>query len=270
MKIEVLSPHGFCGGVARAIKMAREALAARGCEGNGTATVYCFHEIVHSEQVVQELTAKGMRFVESVDDVPKGAVLLISAHGAPPTVYDTAAARGLRVIDATCPFVTENHQTIRANHEKGMRTVVVGDPDHAEVRGYLGDPGACLPEDVKPNEPVGRIVQTTLDAAAQEGVCTATRDRQQAVRDFVAFSRGASVGVLVVGGAKSANTARLAEIAENCGAKAWRVSSPDEVSRLEFGGLDILGVTSGASTPESLFQAVLLSFRSRSSSVSAI
>ena len=270
MKIEVLSPHGFCGGVARAIKMAREALAARGCEGNGTATVYCFHEIVHSEQVVQELTAKGMRFVESVDDVPKGAVLLISAHGAPPTVYDTAAARGLRVIDATCPFVTENHQTIRANHEKGMRTVVVGDPDHAEVRGYLGDPGACLPEDVKPNEPVGRIVQTTLDAAAQEGVCTATRDRQQAVRDFVAFSRGASVGVLVVGGAKSANTARLAEIAENCGAKAWRVSSPDEVSRLEFGGLDILGVTSGASTPESLFQAVLLSFRSRSSSASAL
>ena len=270
MKVEVLSPHGFCGGVARAIKMAREALAARGCEGNGTATVYCFHEIVHSEQVVQELTAKGMRFVESVDDVPKGAVLLISAHGAPPTVYDTAAARGLRVIDATCPFVTENHQTIRANHEKGMRTVVVGDPDHAEVRGYLGEPGACLPEDVKPNEPVGRIVQTTLDAAAQEGVCTATRDRQQAVRDFVAFSRGASVGVLVVGGAKSANTARLAEIAENCGAKAWRVSSPDEVSRLEFGGLDILGVTSGASTPESLFQAVLLSFRSRSSSASAI
>ena len=257
MKVEVLSPHGFCGGVARAIKMAQEALAECGREGYGTATVYCLHEIVHSEQVVQELTAKGMRFVASVEEVPKGAVLLISAHGAPPTVYDTAAARGLRVIDATCPFVTENHQTIRANHEKGMRTVVVGDPDHAEVCGYLGEPGACLPEDVKPNEPVGRVVQTTLDAAAQEGVCTATRDRQQAVRDFVASSRGASVGVLVVGGAKSANTARLAEIAENCGARAWRVSSPDEVSRLEVSALDVLGVTSGASTPESLFQAVL-------------
>ena len=259
MKIEVLSPHGFCGGVARAIKMAQEALAARGREGNGAATVYCLHEIVHSEQVVQELTAKGMCFVESVEEVPKGAVLLISAHGAPPAVSDAAVARGLRVIDATCPFVTENHQTIRANFAKGMRTVVVGDPDHAEVRGYLGEPGACLPEDVKPNEPVGRIVQTTLDAAAQEGVCTATRDRQQAVRDFVASSCGASVGVLVVGGAKSANTARLAEIAENGGAKAWRVSSAEEVSRLEFGALDILGVTSGASTPESLFQAVLRS-----------
>ena len=259
MKIEVLSPHGFCGGVARAVKMAQEALAASGSEGNGTATVYCLHEIVHSEQVVQELTAKGMRFVESVEEVPKGAVLLISAHGAPPAVSDAAAARGLQVIDATCPFVTENHQKIRTNHAKGMRTVVVGDPDHAEVRGYLGEPGACLPEDVKPNEPVGRVVQTTLDAAAQEGVCTATRDRQQAVRDFVAVSRGASVGVLVVGGAKSANTARLAEIAENGGAKAWRVSSSDEVSRLDFGGLDILGVTSGASTPESLFQVVLRS-----------
>ena len=212
MKIEVLSPHGFCGGVARAIKMAQEALAARGREGNGAATVYCLHEIVHSEQVVQDLTAKGMCFVESVEEVPKGAVLLISAHGAPPAVSDAAAARGLQVIDATCPFVTENHQTIRANHAKGMRTVVVGDPNHVEVRGYLGEPGACLPADVKPNEPVGRVVQTTLDAAAQEGVCTATRDRQQAVRDFVASSRGASVGVLVVGGAKSANTARLAEI----------------------------------------------------------
>ena len=259
MKIEVLSPHGFCGGVARAIKMAQEALAARGREGNGAATVYCLHEIVHSEQVVQELTAKGMCFVESVEEVPKGAVLLISAHGAPPAVSDAAVARGLRVIDATCPFVTENHQTIRANHAKGMRTVVVGDPDHAEVRGYLGEPGACLPEDVKPNEPVGRVVQTTLDAAAQEGVCTATRDRQQAVRDLVASARSASVGVLVVGGAKSANTARLAEIAENGGAKAWRVSSAEEVSRLDFGALDVLGVTSGASTPESLFQAVLRS-----------
>ena len=259
MKIEVLSPHGFCGGVACAIKMAQEALAARGREGNGAATVYCLHEIVHSEQVVQDLTAKGMCFVESVEEVPKGAVLLISAHGAPPAVSDAAAARGLQVIDATCPFVTENHQTIRANHAKGMRTVVVGDPNHVEVRGYLGEPGACLPADVKPNEPVGRVVQTTLDAAAQEGVCTATRDRQQAVRDFVASSRGASVGVLVVGGAKSANTARLAEIAETGGAKAWRVSSADEVPRLEFGDLDILGVTSGASTPESLFQAVLQS-----------
>ena len=259
MKIEVLSPHGFCGGVARAIKMAQEALAAHGREGNDAATVYCLHEIVHSEQVVQELTAKGMCFVESMEEVPKGAVLLISAHGAPPAVSDEAAARGLQVIDATCPFVTENHQTIRANFAKGMRTIVVGDPDHAEVRGYLGEPGACLPEDVKPNEPVGRVVQTTLDAAAQEGVCTATRDRQQAVRDFVASARSASVGVLVVGGAKSANTARLAEIAENGGAKAWRVSSADEVSRLDFGALDVLGVTSGASTPESLFQAVLRS-----------
>ena len=93
MKIEVLSPHGFCGGVARAIKMAQEALAEHGREGNGTATVYCLHEIVHSEQVVQELTAKGMRFVESVEEVPKGAVLLISAHGAPPAVFDVAAWR---------------------------------------------------------------------------------------------------------------------------------------------------------------------------------
>ena len=224
MKIEVLSPHGFCGGVARAIKMAQEALAARGREGNGAATVYCLHEIVHSEQVVQELTAKGMCFVESVDEVPKGAVLLISAHGAPPAVFDAAAARALRVVD----------------------------PARAEVGGYLGEPGACLPEDVKPNEPVGRVVQTTLDAAAQEGVCTATRDRQRAVGDFVHSGDPSTTGVLVVGSANSSNTARLVDIAREAGAAAWRVDGPDELSSCDFAGIKRLGLTAGASTPEAI------------------
>ena len=257
MRVEVIHPHGFCAGVERALRMAHAALANVG--ERAAQEIYCLHGIVHNETVVQSLAAKGMRFVESVDDVPEGAVMLISAHGTSPANRAAAEARGVRVVDATCPFVAAAHVKIRENFAAGMRTVVVGAPEHAEVRGYLGEPGACLPEDVKPDERTGRVVQTTLDAGTYEGVCTATRDRQQAVRDFVSAHRGcaSSVGVLVVGSAKSANTGRLAEIAERAGAKAWRVNSPDEIASIDFAGIEMLGVTSGASTPEEALLAVL-------------
>ena len=253
MRIEVIEPHGFCAGVERALKMAHEALS------DGKRPIYGLHEIVHNERVVQELVAKGMRFVETVEEVPEGATVLVSAHGISPAIRTQAAARRLHVIDATCPFVAAAHAKIRENFAQGMRTVIIGEPGHAEVRGYLGEPGACLPEDVKPGEKTGRVVQTTLDAGAHEGVCTATRDRQQAVREFVAANRqGASVvGVLAIGSGKSANSRRLAEIAEQSGATAWRIGSPEEIRTLDLSGIDVLGVTSGASTPETTLRAVL-------------
>ena len=253
MRIEVIRPHGFCGGVDRALKMAYAAL------GDFPPPVYCLHEIVHNERVVGELTARGMRFVAAVGDVPEGATLLISAHGAAPAIQAAAQARRIRVVDATCPFVAAAHHRIRANFEQGRRTVVLGDPAHAEVRGYLGEPGACLPNEVKPGEITGRVEQTTLDAAAHGGVCTATAERQQAVRAFVRAHAGGAVGVLVVGGAKSANTGRLLEIARQEGAQAWRVASADGLASLDLSGIDILGVTSGASTPEELFTEVFSS-----------
>ena len=221
--------------------------------------IYCLHEIVHNETVVQSLAAKGMRFVESVDEVPEGAVMLISAHGTSPANRAAAEFRGVRVVDATCPFVAAAHAKIRENFAAGMRTVIVGAPEHAEVRGYLGEPGACLPENVKPGERTGRVVQTTLDAGTHEGVCTATRDRQQAVQDFVTAHRGraSSVGVLVVGSAKSANTGRLVEIARKAGAKVWRICQPDEIAAIDFAEIEILGITSGASTPEDTLHSVL-------------
>ena len=143
-----------------------------------------------------------------------------------------------------------------------MRTVVIGKPTHAEVKGYLGEKGACLPEDVRPGENTGRVVQTTLDADEYGGVCTATRDRQQAVRGFVESEvlKGlspSSVGVLVVGSHKSSNTGKLADIAERAGAKSWRVAGTDDVPSIDFSGIEVLGVTSGASTPEYVFDAVL-------------
>lgn len=258
MTVEIIDPHGFCGGVERAIKMAKSALPAHGL-------VYCLHEIVHNETVVRELAVAGMHFVDAVEDVPDGAVMLISAHGTSPAVLSAAEARRIRIIDATCPFVAAAHAAIRENAAKGMRTVVVGDPEHVEVRGYLGEQGACREEDLKPGEVAGRVVQSTLPRETSQTSqtrnfpCTATIDRQQAVRDFMLTRSGgeASVGVLVVGNANSANTGRLVEIAEQSGAKSFRVGRPAEVPAIDFSGIDVLGVTSGASTPESLFRAVI-------------
>ena len=255
MRVEVIEPHGFCGGVERAIRMAN-ALADRVKE-----KVYGLHEIVHNEDVVRELTAKGMMFVDSISEVPDGAMMLVSAHGTSPVTFEEAGRRGIEVVDATCPFVAAGHAKIRENFRNGMRTVVIGSATHAEVLGYLGEKGACLPVDVLPGERTGCVVQTTLDAGEHEGVCTATRDRQAAVLRFVESKRAegediSAIGVLVVGSVKSSNTRKLAEVAERMGARAWRVASPDALGEIDFSGVAVLGVTSGSSTPEATFRAV--------------
>lgn len=260
MRIEVISPHGFCGGVDRAIRIAKQTIE------DSPPPVYCLHEIVHNQSVVQELSAKGMRFVDAVEDVPDGSVMIVSAHGASPHVFDVATSSGIYVVDATCPFVAAVHRRIRDNFSNGMRTVVIGEPKHAEVCGYLGEPGACLPEDVKVGERYDTVVQTTLDSSAHKGVCTATRDRQRAVREFVGrFRDSSSVGVLVVGGMNSSNSRRLVETAEGAGAAAWLVDSAHGVATLSFSGVDVLGVTSGASTPEYVLESVVSSLPNGSS-----
>ena len=147
-----------------------------------------------------------------------------------------------------------------------MRTVVMGSATHAEVLGYLGEKGACLPEDVRPGEQTGCVVQTTLDAGEHEGVCTATRDRQAAVLRFVdsKTSEGvdvSAIGVLVVGSVKSSNTRKLAEVAERNGVKAWRIASSDALANIDFSGIEVLGVTSGSSTPEETFDSVVSKLR---------
>lgn len=256
MRIEVIAPHGFCGGVERAVRMAHELL------DRVKGSVYGLHEIVHNESVVGELVAKGMVFVESVAEVPEGAIVLVSAHGTSPATFEEAKRRGLTVVDATCPFVLAGHAKIRENFKNGMRTVVIGKPTHAEVKGYLGEEGACLPDEVRPGERTGRVVQTTLNADEYGGVCTATHDRQLAVRRFVEsqVSKGlspSSVGVMVVGSSQSSNTGKLADIVERAGARSWRVAGTENVSSIDFSGIEVLGVTSGASTPEDVFDDVV-------------
>jgi 4-hydroxy-3-methylbut-2-enyl diphosphate reductase len=258
MRIEIISPHGFCGGVKRAVQIAHEVL------DKTSGIVYGLHEIVHNEKVVGELTSKGMVFVESISEVPDGATVLVSAHGASPKTFEEATRRCLNIVDATCPFVAAGHQKIRENFKKGIRTVIIGKPTHAEVLGYLGEKGACMPEDVRSGEQTGRVVQTTLDSGEEDGVCTATRDRQLAVKKFISseISKGqskSSLGVLVVGSLKSSNTEKLAHIANQLGVRCWRISSMSEIPSNDFSGIEVLGLTSGASTPEDVFEGVFRS-----------
>ena len=276
MKVEVLEPHGFCMGVRAAIEKALHALAVSG-------PLFCLHELVHNESVVADLRARGMRVVADLAEVPEGGTVLFSAHGVGPDVRREAARRGLRVIDATCPFVARVHRQVRTYAARGLAVVVVGHADHVEVRGVVGEAreaGArvavvATPEDVAacplpPDARIGVVSQTTLsgdvlkdvrtalrarfphvETTPAAEVCTATRDRQEAVRRFVA--RGGA-GVLVLGSATSSNTRRLAELAERGGARAWRVATWDELAACDFSGISTLGVTSGASTPEAFLE----------------
>lgn len=247
--------------------------------------VYCLHELVHNEQVVADLKARGLRFVESLDEVPDGATMLFSAHGVAPAVRDEAQRRELAVVDATCPFVARAHRAVREFAARGVPVVVVGRPEHAEVRGVMGECAdarvVSTPDDVAalpfPEGPVGVVCQTTLshdavcavldalraryprlETPAAANVCTATRDRQRAVAGFV---RGGGDGVLVLGSAGSSNTNRLVEVARAVGASfAARAGTLEEVRALDFAGVQRLGVTAGASTPEDFLERVIADF----------
>ena len=256
--------------------------------------MWCLHELVHNKTVVGELKGLGMRFVESLSDVPDGGTILFSAHGVPPRVRAQAAARGMRVIDATCPFVARAHRQVQEFAARGVPIVVVGDAGHVEVVGLVGeyedtsgldglkglrvvkDAGEVEALPFPADRPVGVVCQTTLSSGTVDRVlsalraryprliappaaetCTATRDRQAAVRMFVLAGDPSVTGVLVIGSATSANTARLAEIAREAGATAWRVDGTDELSSCDFAGIERLGLTAGASTPEAIVMDVL-------------
>ena len=261
MKVEVLNPHGFCAGVAAALKKAL-ALA----DEAGGEPIWCLHELVHNELVVAALKERGFRFVETVDDVPEGARLLLSAHGVSPQVRERARARRLRVVDATCPFVALVHRQVRDFVARGLPVVVIGRRDHAEVEGIVGEAERVwiYPELPPPGTRIGVVSQTTMNADEVEAilarlkrdyavetsarVCNATKERQDAVRAF----RGDAL--LVLGSANSSNTRRLAEVA-SC--RTFRVGTEAELRALDLSGVERLGVTSGASTPEEFLAAAV-------------
>lgn len=280
MTVEVLNPHGFCAGVTGAIQKARSLVQ----EKASGETIYCLHELVHNELVVADLAARGMVFVESLEEVPEGATVLFSAHGVSPVVRSQAAARALRVVDATCPFVARVH---RAAHDFATRlkaVVVVGKAHHAEVKGILGEVesvggrGAVVASVAEADAlassfaeagRLGVVSQTTMNADEVRAivaslarrfeiettaeVCRATKERQDAVRAF------AGDALLVLGSVRSSNTQRLAEVART---QAYRVGSIEDLNALDLSSVKHLGLTSGASTPESFLNEVLAHLQS--------
>lgn len=280
MDIALAQPRGFCAGVARAIEIAERALQTHG------APVYVFHEIVHNRHVVDDLARRGAVFVDDLSVVPPGSVTVFSAHGVSDAIVAQAAARGLQVIDATCPLVTKVHQQARRFSRKGHTLIVVGHEGHEEVEGTRGSvPGPVhvvgTVDDVArlriaDGTPVAYVTQTTLspddtrsviDALERrfpgiagpglDDICYATLNRQHAVRDLA----GRVQLVLVVGARNSSNSNRLREVAVQQGLTAYLVEEASEIDPEWLRGVETVGVTAGASTPETLVQGVCARLR---------
>jgi 4-hydroxy-3-methylbut-2-enyl diphosphate reductase len=272
MDVYLASPRGFCAGVVRAVDIVELALQRYG------PPVYVKHQIVHNPYVVKDLEAKGARTVEHVTDVPEGAVVVFSAHGSPPTDYAEARKRRLNVIDATCPLVTRVHNEAKKYAREGKKIILVGHRGHQEVIGTTGQAGMTLYDerekfempDWGPGADVAVLTQTTLSvrdtakavaevqqrygsAVVRNDICYATTNRQEAVQEL---SKLAQI-VLVIGAQNSSNCNRLREVAIAEGVPAYLINGPEELDMAWFNGVQRVGITSGASTPEKLVQAVI-------------
>jgi 4-hydroxy-3-methylbut-2-en-1-yl diphosphate reductase len=274
-KVLLAAPRGYCAGVERAVEAVELALERHG------PPVYVRKQIVHNLHVVRDLEAKGAVFVDDVDEVPAGAVAVLSAHGSPPRVFDEAADRGLELIDATCPLVTKVHVEARRFAADGRTIVLIGHAGHEEVEGTSGQAAerTILVQDVEeartvtlPEGPMAYLTQTTLsvdetsrivdvlreryphlEAPPREDICYATQNRQDAVK---AMAPAADV-VLVIGSKNSSNSNRLAEVATDLGAPGHLVDDETEVDPSWLEGASVVGVTSGASAPEHLVARML-------------
>ena len=277
LKVLVAAPRGFCAGVDRAIRIVELAIERYG------APVYVRHEIVHNRYVVESLKAKGAIFVESLDQVPDGVPVVFSAHGVPKAVPAKAEARGLDYIDATCPLVSKVHKQAERANEQGRHIVFIGHAGHPEVIGTLGqlpDGAMTLVESVddvaalSPADPdnLAFLTQTTLSVddtrdivtALQhrfptiqgprgEDICYATSNRQEAVKAIA----GQCDRVIVIGAPNSSNSLRLVEVAERLGTPAHLVQRGTDVEPAWLAGIATLGITAGASAPETLVREVI-------------
>ena len=273
MKILLASPRGFCAGVNMAIETLETAIRLHG------TPIYVFHEIVHNKHVVERFVREGAVFVDAVEEVPEGAVLLFSAHGVAPEVRRVAADRRLRAIDATCPLVTKVHLEAIKYARAGYRLILIGHEGHDEVIGTMGQaPDAfTLVETDKevdslsfgPTDRLAYLTQTTLsvdDASRviarlkerfpqivgppKDDICYATQNRQEAVR---LLSEDADL-TLVLGSRNSSNSQRLAELARERGIPAFLIDGADEIDAGWFDGVETVVITAGASAPESVVQ----------------
>jgi len=275
-KVLLAEPRGFCAGVEMSIKALAWMVRAF------PPPVFCYHEIVHNQVVVDEFKALGVHFVDDIEDVPAGAPLMLSAHGTAPDVVERARERTGVLVDAACPLVTKVHKEVRQRRDSGFSIVYLGEAGHDEAVGTIGVAPTAIsvvggPSEVEqlldPGRPVALLAQTTLpmdewsstrDALRErfgevwtprkDDLCFATTNRQAGVR---ALARASDV-VIVVGSENSSNTRSLVEIAKAAGTAAvHRVNSPAE---LPEGLSGVVGVTAGASAPETTVQAVIDEF----------
>ena len=275
-QILLAAPRGFCAGVAYAIEVVDLALKIHG------APLYVRHAIVHNEWVVKSFEARGVVFVENLEDVPAGAPLVFSAHGVSPAVRAEARTRNLTVIDATCPLVTKVHNEAKHYAAKGYFMIYIGHVGHVEAEGTMGEAPERMvlvdtPADAEkltlPHyEKLAVLTQTTLsvdevratmnvlkrrfphlETPKKEDICYATTNRQAAIRQLAAKSDL----VLIVGSTTSSNSNRLREVAETAGTESHLLMTPDEIRPEWRTERQVIGVSSGASTPESLVEDII-------------
>jgi 4-hydroxy-3-methylbut-2-enyl diphosphate reductase len=283
IKVLLANPRGFCAGVDRAIEIVERALSMHG------APIYVRHEVVHNRFVVENLEKKGAVFVENLDEVPVGSILIFSAHGVSHAVRREAEAQQFKVFDATCPLVTKVHIEVAKMREQGREIIMIGHAGHPEVEGTMGQAEGDGPamylveteedvENLKVKDPthLAYVTQTTLsvdDATRvikalkkrfpkitgpnKDDICYATQNRQDAVKMMV---KQCDL-VIVVGSPNSSNSNRLCEVARNAGVDAYMIDRAEHLQEAWVEGKDRIGITAGASAPEVLVQEVISRLR---------
>ena len=272
-------PRGFCAGVVRAIDILDQLLE----EADGE--VYVFHEIVHYRYVVESFQARGAVFIDQISEVPDGSCLVFSAHGVDPAIVDHAVGRGLRVIDATCPLVTKVHLEAKKAAREDFDILLVGHDGHDEVQGTKGEaPERTSVVDSEDDvaklkatdKPIFVVTQTTLsvedtrgtidairgrfpDAEIRNDICYATTNRQLAVKEL---ARDADL-VIVVGSENSSNSVRLVEVARTMGVRAHLVDGLEDIDANWYEGVEVVGLTAGASVPDELLDPIIEDLKKR-------
>ena len=280
MQVILAQPRGFCAGVERAIEIVEAALQQYG------PPIYVRHEIVHNLRVVENLKAKGVRFVEQIDQIPNGAITVFSAHGVSEKVEQDASVRGLRPLDATCPLVSKVHIEGRRYAANGYDIILIGHENHPEVEGtvghipgpvfLVGDVDGVEALQVRDPDKVAYITQTTLSVDDTldvisalrrrfpkivgpdvKDICYATQNRQAAVRTLASIVDL----VLVVGAQNSSNSNRLCEVSNDSGVPSYLVEDPSKLDPAWLRGKKSIGITAGASTPEELVHDLIEKLR---------
>ncbi len=282
MNIILAKPRGFCAGVTRAIETVERAIAKFG------PPIYVRHEIVHNKYVVESLKQKGAIFVDEVDQIPKDAIVIFSAHGVSDRVEEDAVKRGLDVIDATCPLVSKVHREAKKHEDEGCEIILIGHRGHPEVEGTSGRVKKEVilvtnEEDartVKINHPekLAYVTQTTLSVddtkkivdvlekrfpqmqqgLATKDICYATQNRQDAVRDL---AKQVDI-LLVIGAQNSSNSNRLRDLGEECGKPSYLINGAQDIDQEWLKNVKNIGLTAGASAPEVLVQDVIEKIKS--------